>query len=109
GDRVSVQEVASVAVEVERGALAAPPKGKTVDVETAKAGEKPARLRVETEQIVATVAALDYSTHTATLRNPDGSTRTILVNPRVDFDDYHVGDQVTLTLTKAVALQVDTQ
>jgi hypothetical protein len=109
GDQVTVKEIASVAVSVTPGAIAQPPgTPQTVEIEHAAPGEKPARLKVETDYLVATVAAIDMAVHTATLRNPDGSTRTILVDPQVDLDRFNVGDQVTLTLTKAVALSIDT-
>jgi len=109
GDRVTLKEIQSVAVSVTLGAIAEPPADqRTVEIEHAEPGQKPARLQVETDHIVATIAAIDQAVHTATLRNPDGSTRTILVDPRVDLDRFNVGDQVTLTLTKAVALSIDT-
>jgi hypothetical protein len=108
GDRVSVKEIASVAVFIAPRVHATPPAERTVVVETAEPGEKPARVTVETEEIVATVAAIEHSTRTATLRNPDGSMRTIQVDPRVDLDLVDVGDQVTLRLTKALALSVET-
>ena len=107
GDHVSIKEIASVAVFISRRVLAKPPAAPSVVVETSAPGEKPARVRVETEEIAATVAAIDHSTHTATLRNPDGSLRTIQVDPRVDLEEIDVGDQVTLRLTKALALSVE--
>jgi hypothetical protein len=108
GDRVSVKEIASVAVMVSSRVGATPPAGRTVEVETAEPGEKPARITVETEEIAATVAAIEVATQRVVLRNPDGSMRVVQVDPRVDLEEINVGDQVTLRVTKALALSVET-
>jgi hypothetical protein len=108
GDRITVKQIASVAVAITPRVRATPPAERTVVVETAAPGEKPARVTVETEEIDATVASIDHATHTATLRNPDGTTRTVEVDPRVDLEEVDVGDQVKLRLTKALVLSVDT-
>ena len=109
GDRVSVKEIASVAVFVSPRALAKPPAERSVVVETAEPGQKPARLTVDTEEISAIVESIDHATRTLGLRNPDdGSTSKVQVDSRAKIDTIEVGDQLTLRLTKAVVLGVET-
>jgi hypothetical protein len=107
GDRVTVKEIASVAVFIQPRATASPPAERNVVVEHAEPGETPARLTVETEEIAATVESIEFATRWVVLRNPDGTSRTIQADPRVDLEKIHIGDQVTLRLTKAVALQLE--
>lgn len=108
GDRVSVKQISSVAVSVSPRALAKPPAERSVVVETAEPGQKPARLTVETEEVAATVVSIDRRTRTLTLRNPDGSTRAVQADSRMKLETVDVGDQVTLRLTKAVVVGVET-
>ena len=107
GDRVTVKQISSVSLFVSKRTAPTQPKGRTVVVDKAEPGQKPGRLTVDTEEISATVAAIEPTTRTVTLRNPDGSTRAVQVESRAKLDKIDIGDQVTLRLTKAVVLGVE--
>jgi hypothetical protein len=56
-----------------------------------------------------TVAAINYNKRTITFAGTGGKTRTIVVDPSVPGrDQIHVGDQVALEVTRAVAVDVKT-
>ncbi|HET6553421.1 MAG TPA: hypothetical protein VFG49_07790 [Dyella sp.] len=66
-----------------------------------------AELQREKETVTATVTAIDAANRLITLRGPDGKDATIEAGPEVkNFDQLHVGDQVTTTYEAAVAVQV---
>jgi hypothetical protein len=60
-----------------------------------------------TVQVTARVSAINLRSHTATLLFPDGQTRTIAVRPDVDLTQRHVGEEVVIRYTEAVAISVE--
>jgi hypothetical protein len=56
--------------------------------------------------VTATVTAIDLQSHKATLRFPDGSTRTVAVRRDVDLTKRHVGEEVVIRITEMLALDV---
>jgi hypothetical protein len=62
-----------------------------------------------TVEVSDTVAAINYNKRTITFAGTGGKTRTIVVGPSVaGLDQIHVGDQVALEVTRAVAVDVKT-
>ena len=62
-----------------------------------------------TVEVSDTVAAINYNKRTITFAGTGGKTRTIVVDPSVPgLDQIHVGDQVALEVTRAVAVDVKT-
>ncbi len=62
-----------------------------------------------TVEVSDTVAAINYNKRTITFAGTGGKTRTIVVDPSVPGrDQIHVGDQVALEVTRAVAVDVKT-
>jgi hypothetical protein len=60
-----------------------------------------------TVEVSDTVAAINYNKRTITFAGMGGKTRTIVVGPSVaGLDQIHVGDQVALEVTRAVAVDV---
>ena len=59
------------------------------------------------EQVTAQVTAVDLSQHSATLRYPDGSSRTVLVRPDVALDEHAVGSQVVIRVSTAMLVRVE--
>jgi hypothetical protein len=107
GDDVVIETVESVALVVTPKGEMAPAAGQTSYIQTAKKGEKPHGVAVQTTQITATVEAIDYKARTVTLKGPEGNTRTIKVSPEAKrFDQVKKGDQVTLNVTVATAIAV---
>jgi hypothetical protein len=62
-----------------------------------------------TVEVSDTVTAINYNKRTITFAGTGGKTRTIVVDPSVPgLDQIHVGDQVALEVTRAVAVDVKT-
>ena len=62
-----------------------------------------------TVEVSDTVAAINYNKRTITFAGTGGKTRTIVVDPSVPGRaQIHVGDQVALEVTRAVAVDVKT-
>lgn len=59
------------------------------------------------EQVTAQVTAVDLAQHSATLRYPDGSSRTVLVRPDVALDEHAVGSQVVIRVSTAMLVRVE--
>jgi len=107
GDDVVIETVESVALVVTPKGEMAPAAGQTSYIQTAKPGEKPHGVAVQTTQITATVMDIDYKARTVTLKGPEGNTRTIKVSSEAKrFDQVKKGDQVTLNVTVATAIAV---
>ena len=56
--------------------------------------------------IVADIAKLDRKNQQAVLRGPKGETMTVDVQNPDNFDKVKVGDRVEITLTEAIAIDV---
>jgi len=109
GDVVSVETVESIGIFVTPKGQVAPSAGKTQYLETAKPGQKPGMVAVETETVTATVTAIDQKTRMVTLKGPAGNSRTIKVGPDAKrLNEVKVGDEVTVTVTIGTAISVTT-
>jgi hypothetical protein len=75
-------------------------------VATAKPGEKPAGMAAEQVTITATVEAIDAKKNYVTLKGPDGKTKEIKVKDPKNLVNVKVGDQVAITYTEALAIEV---
>jgi Cu/Ag efflux protein CusF len=106
GDLVTVQYYESLAFEVTKPGQAVA-AGATTGVASAKPGEKPAGVAAGQVTITATVEAIDAKNHYVTLKGPDGKTKEIKVKDPKNLVNVKVGDQVAITYTEALAIQVE--
>lgn len=81
--------------------------GTTAAVALAPVGAKPGAVMANTEEVTAKVEAIDLEHHKATLRFPDGKTKTFKVRPDVDLTKAKLGDEVTFRTTEALAILVE--
>jgi hypothetical protein len=106
GDHVEVAYYESVNIELlgpeqaERGAAA------MSALETAEPGQKPAGAMATEVSVVATIDAINKEAETVTLTGPEGNTKTVKVRNPANLEKVAVGDQVMITLTRAVAVDV---
>ena len=70
-------------------------------------GAKPGALVANTVQFVAKVTAIDLKHHKATLEFPDGTSSTVAVRKDVDLTQRHVGEDVVIRSTQAMAISVE--
>jgi hypothetical protein len=76
-------------------------------VALAPQGDKPGVLMAETQKYNATITAINLKRRQATLRFPDGSTRTFNVRKDIDLTQRAVGEEVTFRVAVAMAVSVE--
>jgi hypothetical protein len=103
-DRVNVTLVNELAVSIGHGK--APSASATDAVALAPVGAKPGAIMANTVQLTAKVTAINTGTRMVTLKLPDGSSKTLKVDPAVDLAKAKVGDNVTVRHTEAMAITV---
>ena len=81
--------------------------GEAALVALAPKGAKPGRFMANTVQVIAKVTAIDLKHHKATLRFPDGTTKTVEVRKDVDLTKRQVGEEVVIRATEALAISVE--
>jgi ribosomal protein L35AE/L33A len=106
GDHVEVAYYESVNVEVLGPEQAEPGATAMSALETAEPGQKPAGAMATELSVVATIDAIDKDAETVTLKGPEGNTKTVKVRNPANLEKVAVGDQVMITLTRAVAVDV---
>ena len=68
----------------------------------------PGGVLVQTFKVTATVTAIDQAKRTATLQAPGGKPFTVKVGKQaVNFDQVHLGDEVTVTLTQKAVVSLN--
>jgi hypothetical protein len=82
-------------------------EGEAALVALAPKGAKPGGLMANTVQVIAKVTAIDLKHHKATLKLPDGTTKTVAVRKDVDLTQRQVGEEVVIRVTEAVAISVE--
>jgi len=73
---------------------------------TPPSGSKPGLLVASTQEIIAVIEAIDKAAHTATLRFPDGSSRTFQVRPDVEIKPEYLNQQVVIREDSQLAVEV---
>jgi hypothetical protein len=76
-------------------------------VALAPLGAKPGAVLANTVEITAKVQSLDVNHHKATLRFPDGTTKTFKVRQDVDLTKQTVGADVVFRTTEALVISVE--
>ncbi len=109
GDPVSATYVESIAIAIASVAGAQPGVSETVDVSTAPKGATPGGTIAERIELRAVVKAVDTDTRKVTLDVPGGGERTLKVATDIDVEKIKVGQQVSVTLTRALAISIDKQ
>jgi Cu/Ag efflux protein CusF len=70
-------------------------------------GAKPGVLMANTVEVTAKVEAIDLEHRKATLRFPDGKSKTFKVRKDVDMTKAKLGDEVVFRTTEALAITVE--
>jgi hypothetical protein len=69
-------------------------------------GVKPHAVDVETLDFTATILDINNWLDQVTLQGVDGLTRTVSVGESVNLANFNVGDQITVRITEALAIQI---
>ena len=81
--------------------------GEAAAVALGPVGAKPGVVMANTVEVTAKVEAIDLGRRKATLRFPDGQSKTFRVRPDVDMTKAKLGDEVVIRTTEAVAISVE--
>ena len=81
--------------------------GETAAVALAPIGAKPGAVVANTVEVTAKVEAIDLDHRKATLRFPDGTSKTFSVRQDVDMTKAKLGDEVVFRTTEALAITVE--
>jgi hypothetical protein len=106
GDNVVVTYYQSAAFEVLKKGDKRPAASLAEGAGRAKEGEMPGALGASVVTVVADIVKLDREGRTATLKGPEGNLFSVDVQNPDNFDKVKVGDKVEITLTEAVAIDV---
>ena len=106
GDQVKVVAAVQLVVFMrERGEPRT--DGEVAAVALAPVGAKPGGIMANTVEVTGKVAALDLRHREATLRFPDGHSKTFKVRDDIDMTKAKLGDEVVIRTTEALALSVE--
>lgn len=107
GDDVVATYYESIAVEVKRPGEAKPGVSESADVKHTLPGQLPAEAVAETTTVVATVVRIDRKHQTVGLRAANGALTTVDVQNPAHLTKVKVGDLVEVSVTQALAIQVE--
>jgi hypothetical protein len=106
GDQVKVLMVDELVVFVRKNGE--PRNDRDVGaVVLAPVGAKPGGVVANTKEVTATIQSLDLEHRTATLRFPDGHSKTFKIRKDVDMTKAKLGDEVVFRATEALAISVE--
>lgn len=106
GDRVVVEFLEAVAVDLKKGGGMTPSAGVVGAAARAQMGERPGGAVGSELEVVATIVAIDADEPSVTLQGPKGGLTDVLVRHPEKLMDVDVGDQVVITYKRAVAISV---
>jgi len=107
GDPVVATYYESIALAIAPVADAEPGASAAAVVATAPPGATPAAAMAEQIQLRAVVKAVDPATRIVTLDVPEGGERSLKAGDAIDLEKVKVGEQVSVTLTRALAISID--
>ncbi len=109
GDPVAATYVESIALAIAPVEDAEPGASATASVSTRPPGSTPGGVMEEQIQLRAVVKAVDAERRSVTLDVPGGGERTLKVGEGIDLKRVKTGEQVSVTLTRALAISIDEQ
>ena len=106
GDVIAAKYSQSLAVSVRKADEPPSATGRTA-TERSAPGQTPGVKKTNTVQITAAIEKIDRDTRELTLKGPEGKIKTVKVPEEVKkFDELKEGDQVVLTATESLALEL---
>jgi hypothetical protein len=113
GDEITVECLAAMAVFIAKPEADSGAASVAADTQqygtavVAPRGDKPAGLMVPTVQLVATIDDIDAIKRAATLRDPQGNSRTVKIGDGIqNLDRFKKGDTVLIRYTEPVAIAI---
>ena len=107
GDRVNVEFIQNISIEVFANDGTQPGSGSMTAVARAEKGQEPGMAAIDTKIVTAIVEAIDIEANTFKLRWPDGTIAEYEARKPENLKKADVGDLVVITYTEAVAVSVE--
>ena len=107
GDKVNVQYVRALSLELKKPGAATAISSTTTGSATAPMGSKPAGATETQVTVVADVVAVDRKAHLVTLRGPKGNMVDLAVQDPKQLNLVKVGDKVEAVYSEALAVSVE--
>ena len=106
GDHLKLAYAEEIAIIVSNDG-AQPQASGSAQISVAPKGAKPAAVEVETVSMTGEVLAVDAQKHRVTLREADGTKKTIKVSKKIqNLDRLKVGESVSIMITEALAVEI---
>ncbi|HMF08487.1 MAG TPA: hypothetical protein VKJ00_05085 [Thermoanaerobaculia bacterium] len=105
GDSIQAKYYESVVVEVNKSSPV-PPGDARMTASAPLPGVKPGGVRTSQTTTVVTIEAIDPETPAVTVRTSDGSVVSLRIKNKKYLKDVKVGDQVTITKTQGLIVEV---
>lgn len=107
GDRVTVDYIEAVSVDLFRAGEVEPGVEVTATVARAVPGTRPAAAKGIETSVIAVIEEIDKENDLVALRVPEGIYKIVKVSNPANLDRVSVGDKVRITLTSAWAVSVN--
>ena len=107
GDRVNVEFVQNISIEVFANDGTEPGTGSMSAVARAEKGQEPGMAAIDTKIVTAIVEAINIEANTFKLRWPDGNIAEYEARDPENLKKADVGDLVVITYTEAIAVSVE--
>jgi hypothetical protein len=107
GDKIGALVVPEMAIAVNKSGTEAEARPGMTAWESR--GARPGLLLADTDDVSGKIQSVDAASHTITLTESDGDSRTLKTAPRVDLGDFKPGDDITARVTQVVAIKVENQ
>lgn len=106
GDRVVIDYVQGLMMQLQPPGEAPVNTSATVDAARAAPGGQPAAGVVTTAQGTVTITAIDMKSRMVTFQGPEGGIHRVKAGPEVHLEKAKVGDKLVATYTEALAVKV---
>ena len=107
GDRVNVEFIQNISIEVFANDGTEPGTGSMSAVTRAEKGQEPGMAAMDTKIVTAIVEAINIEANTFKLRWPDGTIAEYEARNPENLKKADVGDLVVITYTEAIAVSVE--
>jgi hypothetical protein len=107
GDKVNIQYLESLAIELKKDGKAVVGRTETSDLQRAAPGEKPGGVATTEVTIVADVVAVNAKKKTVSVKNEKGEVVDLHVEDPEQLKLMKKGDQIQATYTQAVAIALE--
>ena len=107
GDRVNVEFIQNISIEVFANDGTEPGTGSLSAVARAEKGQEPGMAAIDTKIVTAVVEAINIEANTFKLRWPDGTIAEYEARKPENLKKADVGDLVVITYTEAIAVSVE--